>query len=332
MQNVTEHRDDAVIGQLVTDVDEKLEATEPEAWGDELDLAEGERFIGRFLVGDEPRNPSGSLVLLLAAEDGQPPSAADQPLKLPHAHDAALRAGTECGPNRGDYIVIARGRGPRWAARTRTRCTRVACAPVPGAAGGSRVSRRRCGRGWHPVRTGAPDGQARSRGDDHRPDSLLEENGRIAAAARVGSRPGRRESETTKPKQAHGQGERRLETGRSPSRRGLRRELFQAAVPHPESCGRRQRVCGSCSSRSTATTRCLSGLGIDAPGDGDRPVAARAAIATTARTSVAPAEAPDRRGRHRSSRRTGTRAAAGPARVAASSTSTSERGHRSAAG
>ena len=95
-----------LIEQLGREADEKLDASEPEEWGEEVDLAEGEKFYGRYL-GEEISPLTERAVLLVRArteEDGWngPPCFIRIRTMLQSELDRAR-------PNRGDYLVVARG-------------------------------------------------------------------------------------------------------------------------------------------------------------------------------------------------------------------------------
>jgi hypothetical protein len=95
-----------LIEQLGREADEKLGATEPTEWGEEIDLAEGEKFFGRYL-GEEisPETNRGVLLTLARTEEdgwNGPPCFIRIRTMLQSELDRAR-------PSRGDYLVVARG-------------------------------------------------------------------------------------------------------------------------------------------------------------------------------------------------------------------------------
>jgi hypothetical protein len=99
---------DETLEALVAEVDEKLDATEPPEWGEEVELAEGERFIGRYL--DEAVSPETNrpVFLLLAPDAGEPPTKAKTPCFI--RERTVLRSEFDrARAASGDLIVIARG-------------------------------------------------------------------------------------------------------------------------------------------------------------------------------------------------------------------------------
>jgi hypothetical protein len=94
---------DSVFDKLSQQAEERLEEAEAEApaeWGEELELAEGEKFFGRFL--DTTAHPATQrTVRLLLAPDKTSTWYRDRTV-LTSEMDRVR-------PQRGDYIVIARG-------------------------------------------------------------------------------------------------------------------------------------------------------------------------------------------------------------------------------
>jgi hypothetical protein len=95
-----------LIEQLGREAEARLDASEPKEWGEEIDLAEGEKFFGRYL-GEEISSVTSRGVLVALArteEDGWngPPCFMRIRTMLQSELDRAR-------PSRGDYLVVARG-------------------------------------------------------------------------------------------------------------------------------------------------------------------------------------------------------------------------------
>jgi hypothetical protein len=135
---VNQQQDRGIIGELAAAADEQLNAAEPAEWGEEIDLAEGERFFGRFLGEDTSRLNGRTVFLLLAPEEGVTDlSKSTVPCFI--RERTMLRSEFDrTRPTRGDFIVIARGEdregrnGPYY---TYAVATAPCSEPLPGPAG-----------------------------------------------------------------------------------------------------------------------------------------------------------------------------------------------------
>jgi hypothetical protein len=100
---------DNVAEQLLAEVQQRIEATEPGEWGDALDLAEGERFLGRYLGEEVSPETNRPVFLLLAPEPGVS-DLGQSTIPVFIRERAMLRSEFDrVRPNRGDYIAIERG-------------------------------------------------------------------------------------------------------------------------------------------------------------------------------------------------------------------------------
>jgi hypothetical protein len=96
---------DEIVKQLGAEVDGKLDATEPQGWGEEIDLAEGEKFYGRFIETAISPVTNREVVRACARTDegwGGPPV-------FIRGRTVLLSELDRVRPQHGDYIVIARG-------------------------------------------------------------------------------------------------------------------------------------------------------------------------------------------------------------------------------
>jgi hypothetical protein len=89
-----------VFEELSRQADEQLEAQVPAEWGEMLELAESEKFFGRYL-GDAINPLSERTVRLLLTPDGSPTWYPDRTMLASEMERVR--------PQRGDNIVIARG-------------------------------------------------------------------------------------------------------------------------------------------------------------------------------------------------------------------------------
>lgn len=118
---------DETLKALVEEVDEKLDATEPPEWGEEVELAEGERFIGRYLNEKVSPVTDRAVFLFLAPEPGEPPAQAKVPCFM--RERTVLRSEFDrVRPAKGDLTVIARG-DDREGKSNSYHVYAVACAP-----------------------------------------------------------------------------------------------------------------------------------------------------------------------------------------------------------
>jgi hypothetical protein len=134
-----------VFEQLLADAQARLEASEPEEWGEELDLAEHEQFLGRYL-GEEVSPDTNRAVVLLLAPAAEVSDLSQSTIPVFIRQRAMLRSELDrVRPKRGDFIVIARG-ADRQGKENAYHTYAVACAPcsaplpepaVATAAGGS---------------------------------------------------------------------------------------------------------------------------------------------------------------------------------------------------
>ena len=100
---------DNVAEQLLTEAQARLEANEPEEWGEELDLAEHEQFLGRYLDREVSPVTNREVVLLLAPVAGVS-DLAQSTIPAFIRERAMLRSELDrVRPKLGDLIVIARG-------------------------------------------------------------------------------------------------------------------------------------------------------------------------------------------------------------------------------
>jgi hypothetical protein len=98
-----------LLAQLSLEADEKLEASEPESWGEAIDLAEGEKFIGRYR-GEAISPVTNREVYLLAAPAAGEKDVAKASVPVFIRGRTMLVSEMErVRPEPGDFIVIARG-------------------------------------------------------------------------------------------------------------------------------------------------------------------------------------------------------------------------------
>lgn len=97
--------DSNVVDQLTAAVDEKLDASTPPEWGDELELVEGEKFYGRFIELAIDPVTERPVVRALAREGSNwngPPVFIRMRTVLQSELDRVR-------PQHGDYLVVGRG-------------------------------------------------------------------------------------------------------------------------------------------------------------------------------------------------------------------------------
>lgn len=98
--------DGDIADQLTMEVDERLDQKEPEEWGEEVSLAEGEKFFGRFL--DTQVSPVTDRPVLLALARNEDGSWNGPPVFL-RVRTMLQSELDRVRPVRGDHIVVARG-------------------------------------------------------------------------------------------------------------------------------------------------------------------------------------------------------------------------------
>jgi hypothetical protein len=116
-----------IFGQLTEQVDEKLDAVEPEWWGEEINLAEQERFYGRYLDVVVSPVTDREVLLLLARTSAE---GWDGPRCYMRMRTVLRSQLDDARPSNGDCVAIARGKdkeGQRGAYHTYA----VVSAPCP---------------------------------------------------------------------------------------------------------------------------------------------------------------------------------------------------------
>jgi hypothetical protein len=117
-----------VVEQLLADAQARLEASEPDEWGEELDVVEHEQFLGRYL-GEEVSPDTNRPVILLLAPAAGVSDLAQSTIPVFIRVRAMLRSELDrVRPNGGDFIVIARGED-RQGKENAYHTYAVACAP-----------------------------------------------------------------------------------------------------------------------------------------------------------------------------------------------------------
>ena len=94
-----------IFEHLSQQIDEKLDAVEPEWWGEQTQLAEHERFYGRYLGMPISPVTEREVVLLLARTSSE---GWDGPVTFMRGTTVLLSQLRDTRPNEGDYIVIHR--------------------------------------------------------------------------------------------------------------------------------------------------------------------------------------------------------------------------------
>jgi hypothetical protein len=101
--------EDEIIAQLSLQLDEQLDAAEPAVWGEEIKLAVGEKFFGRYL-GEELSPETDRAVFLLLAPDEGVNDAGASTVPVFIRERTTLRSEVDKKqPKRGDIIGIGRG-------------------------------------------------------------------------------------------------------------------------------------------------------------------------------------------------------------------------------